>query len=256
MDLAFYQDYGYTEGLPVLEKVEVDHYLDEYEKLAAMEPERASFGFQNIHFDQRFAWEIATNPNILDLVEEIIGPDIVLTNVRFLCKDGRPTSHAFFAWHQDVAYYGIWPPTAVVGWVALDDSTIETGCLEVIPGSHKSEIVRHELKGAAGNVLRANQVIPQHLVDETSAVPIQQPAGTVSFHDARLFHASRPNRSGRRRCGVQLGYVPTSVRESADFVDQPRPEKWSWHPFPSVLVRGTDRYGHLSYRTAPFPTRP
>lgn len=256
MDLEFYRDHGYTPGLPVLDPTEVEFYLKEYERLAAAEPERAAFGFQNLHFQHRFVWDIATNPKVLDLVEEIIGPDIALTNVRFLCKDGKSTDDAYFAWHQDVAYYGIDPPIATVGWLALDASTIETGCLEVIPGSHTGGVVRHELITDAGNVLRANQAIPVALIDETATVPVEQPAGTISFHDARLFHASHPNRSGRRRCGLQLGFMSPSVREAERFVDQPHPPGWRWHPFKAVLVRGTDNYGHLTFREAPFPVLP
>jgi ectoine hydroxylase-related dioxygenase (phytanoyl-CoA dioxygenase family) len=253
LDTQFYQENGYTAGIPVLDGSFVDNCVAEYESLAAAEPERAGFGFQNVHFQHRFAWEIATHPGILDLVSAILGPDIVLTNVRFLCKNGGPEEDAFFAWHQDVAYYGIEPPTAAVGWVALDESTVETGCLEVIPGSHRRGVVRHELTGGEGNVLRANQAIPAELVDESEAVPVEQAAGTVSFHDAALFHSSRPNRSGRRRCGVQLGFVSPSVKESEAFVDQPCPPGWRWHPFRGVLVRGEDRWGHLALREAPFP---
>ncbi|GAA1649507.1 phytanoyl-CoA dioxygenase family protein [Actinoplanes couchii] len=253
MDVQFYREQGYTPGIPVMDRDFVDRSLAEYERLAAADPERAGFGFQNIHFQHRFAWEIATNPRLLDLMEQLLGPDLALTNVRFLCKDGTKHEDAYFAWHQDVAYYGIEPPTAVVGWVALDDSTMEAGCLEVIPGSHRHGVVRHELSAPAGNVLRANQVIPAELIDEAKAVPIEQQAGTVSFHDAALFHSSRPNRSGRRRCGVQLGFVSPSVSEAEKFVDQPRPPGWRWHPFRAVLVRGEDRWGRLSMREAPFP---
>lgn len=252
MDPQFYHENGYTLGIPVLDRGEVDYYLAEYERLAAADPERAPFGFQNLHFKHRFIWNLATDPRILDLVELAIGPDIALTNVRFLCKYGRATENAFFAWHQDAAYYGIDPATAVVGWLALDDSTRETGCLEVIPGSHRRGVIRHELSGGDGNVLRANQVLPADVVDENEAVLLEQRAGTITLHDARLFHSSRPNRSNRRRCGVQLGFVPPSVRESEVFVDQPCPQGWRWHPFSAVLVRGSDRYGNLTYRDAPF----
>ena len=183
------------------------------------------------HVDQRFIWELATKPTVLDMVEALLGPDILLLATHFFCKYGR--EEKFVAWHQDVTYWGLEPPHALTVWYAVDDSDRENGCMRVIPGTHKDGIRAHGKSDQAGNLLSTNQEVPVTAAEEAAAADLVLKAGQISIHDGALIHGSLPNRSDRRRCGLTMRYVPASVRTS-DGTSRGR----SWSPTP---VRGSNR---------------
>ena len=113
-----------------------------------------------------------------------------------------------------------------------DDSDVENGCMQVIPCTHVSGVVEHGKAEQAGNLLSINQEV--HVTPEEAATAVDLPlrAGQISIHDGTLIHGSLPNRSNRRRCGLTLRYVPTTVRQAEDNSLDGR-----WKP---VLVRGKD----------------
>lgn len=113
-----------------------------------------------------------------------------------------------------------------------DDSDAENGCMQVIPGTHVSGVVEHGKAEQAGNLLSINQEVHVTPEEEATAVDLPLRAGQISIHDGTLIHGSLPNRSGRRRCGLTLRYVPTTVRQAEDNSLDGR-----WRP---VLVRGKD----------------
>src|SRR5580700_8339611 len=90
-----------------------------------------------------FTWvdKIVHSAAVLDAVEDVIGPDLRLFHLSVWPKDaGDP---AYVSWHQDATYFGLEPPVQVTAWVALTDASIEAGCMEVIPGSHKLGQLHH-----------------------------------------------------------------------------------------------------------------
>ena len=84
-----------------------------------------------------FPWvdEIVHSPEVLDAVEDLIGPDIRLFHLSVWPKDAG--SGTFVSWHQDATYFALEPACHVTAWVALSDAPVEAGCMEVVPGSHK-----------------------------------------------------------------------------------------------------------------------
>ena len=90
-----------------------------------------------------------------------------------------------------------------------------------------------------------NQEIPDELVDDSEAVDIELKAGQMSVHDGQLFHASNPNRSTRRRCGLTVRYIPPHVKQA-----ELNSYKQKWQP---ILLRGEDRFGHFPKTEKPFP---
>jgi len=201
----------------------------------------AEVRLQSRHFDEEFVWRLATHPRVLDAVEGVMGPDILLLGSHFFCKyPAEERGERFVAWHQDVTYWGLEPPFAVSAWIAIDDADEENGCMRVIPGSHRLGLLTHAKAGQPGNLLSVNQAVPAELVDEARAVSVPLRAGQMSLHHGVLLHASLPNRSTRRRCGLTLRYVPPRVKQVAV---NSLGEAW-----PAVLVRGQDRYRHFPLR--------
>jgi len=219
----------------------------EFDRLEAAEGrEKCQIGLLDRHYDQQFVWELATHPHVLDAVEAVMGPDILLLATHFFCKYPTPADQPqekFVAWHQDVTYWGLEPPFALTAWYAVDDSDVENGCMRVIPGTH-DRIREHGTAARAGNLLSINQEVPVTEEEERSAVDLVLRAGQASLHHGRLIHGSNPNRSRRRRCGLTVRFIPPGVRQAVL-----NSQKRSWNP---VLVRGRDPHGYFPRQELPF----
>ena len=180
---------------------------------------------------------LTRHPAILDTVEDLIGPDILVYTSTWFIKE--PESAAIAAWHQDATYFGLRPYVHVTAWLALTDATAENGCMEFLPESHHGGQRPHRAGVVAGSVNRAGQAIVG-AVDDKPAVHAPLRAGEFSLHHTLCLHRSQPNRSAGRRIGLAISYVPTSVEHLG-----------VKHRTPAMLVRGVDRYGHFDLESAP-----
>jgi ectoine hydroxylase-related dioxygenase (phytanoyl-CoA dioxygenase family) len=183
-----------------------------------------------------FTWShaLARDPAILDAVEDLIGPNILVFASKFWIKGGR--DGAFVSWHQDSAYFGIEPVELASVWVALTDSNAENGCVRAIPGSHKGPVLRHVERKGDGNLLARGQRIEEF--DDSGAVDFTLKEGQFSVHDVHLVHGSLPNGSGAPRIGLSFFYIPPHVRSTVG-------------RRAADLVRGVDEYGHWDQDPAP-----
>jgi hypothetical protein len=186
--------------------------------------------------DDPFWARLIGEESLLDLAELLIGTDIALFGANYVVKWARDPSPAL--WHQDGFNWRLNPLEAVTLWIAIDDSTAETGCLRVIPASHQSEL--YELQRADHTPNIFGWQIDSSLVDEKKAVDIVLKAGDVSAHHPKLFHASGANGSDRRRAGMSIRYIPatTCIADNS--------------PFPNaLLLRGTAQPGINHYHDLP-----
>ncbi len=185
-----------------------------------------------------FTWldQLIRHPGILDVIEQLIGPDILVWGSSFFIKE--PRNPSFVSWHQDSTYWGLEPSDIVTAWVALSESTHENGAMRVIPGSHTLEQVPHRDTFATNNLLSRGQEI-MVAVDENKAVELPLQPGEMSLHHVRLIHGSEANPSSKRRIGFAIRYVPTRVRQAVGIRDS------------ATLVRGVDRYGHFEPEQRP-----
>jgi len=231
-----FNDTGYLSPLQVAEEAQADDWREKFDALEAQEGrEQSQVGLHDRHFDQPFIWEIATRPEILDAMESIIGPNILLLASQFFCKYGQGSKYV--AWHQDVTYWGLEPPMATTAWYAVDRSDVENGCMVVVPGTHSAGIQEHGKADSEGNLLSINQEVPVSEDDEAKADNLILDAGYMSIHHGMLVHSSQPNRSTRRRCGLVLRYTSPVVK-------QVRPNSVGAR-YQAVLVRGKDRPGNF-----------
>ncbi len=176
-----------------------------------------------------FPWlmDIARNSNILDAVEDLIGPDIMLFGASIFAKNGRDPRYV--SWHQDSAYFGLTPHEEVTAWVAFTEASPTHGCLRVLPGSHIGPDYKHVETFARDNMLAKGQTLEG--IDDTRAVEMPLSAGQFSLHHERTAHSSLPNRSHDRRIGFAFFYIPANV---ASITGRRK----------ATLVRGRDAYGH------------
>lgn len=223
-----YERNGYLFPLTVLRSEEVASYVRAYAQLAPRVDRLNGHQHGQAHLHFRWAYDLATHPAVLDSVEDLIGPDILVHTSTMFWKD--PHDPAFVSWHQDAHYLGLSMPKLVTAWVALTDSTRENGCMRVIPGSHREQL-EHDTRPRSDNLVSSGLQVRGE-VDESRAVDLVLSAGQASLHHADLLHGSRPNRSDDKRIGFVIRYISPAVRQER-----------AHHTV--VLARGKDAYGHF-----------
>lgn len=178
---------------------------------------------------------LVRHPRILDAVEDVLGPDLLCWSAQFFAKDAHDPSYV--SWHQDGTYWGLSSPDVITAWVALTPSTVQSGCMEVVRGTHRAQ-VEHVDTFAESNLLSRGQEIRVD-VQPQDRLPVVLKPGQMSLHHVLIFHGSEPNRADHRRVGFAIRYIPTTVRQ----VNGARES--------ATLVRGTDRHGHFDLEPAP-----
>ena len=241
-DLDHYRDCGLIRPQPLLTAAETARYREACERSCVEAGRKPSRRQQNARVKPYllFPWaaEFVRHPRLLDMVEALIGPDILVFHTTVWIKEGG--SGSFVPWHQDGTYFGLEPLEQVTAWVALTESTREMGCLRFLPGSHREGQVQHRDRDDETLMLSRGQTVQRDL-DESGAVDVEFRPGEVSFHHTMTMHSSGPNRSARRRIGVGISYIPAHVRHLT-------PVRLSASP-----VRGRDRYGHFDPEPRPVP---
>ncbi len=149
----------------------------------------------------------AAHPAILDIIERLIGPDIKIFDSQLFMK---PPGGVEKPWHQDSAYFPLDPQVVVTCWTALDDVTIENGCMGVIPGTHRTGILDHSQVWTIGR--RRDMQVPDAAIDTQRAKAITMSSGGCSFHHGILLHRSGPNTTSVPRRGLAVHYIPGHCR--------------------------------------------
>ncbi len=186
--------------------------------------------------------DLAHDPAILDLVERIIGPDIVLWGCQIFCKPGGDGMEV--PWHQDGHYWPIRPLATCTVWIALDESIVENGCLRVIPGSHRGKALYDHMREDRDDLV-LNQRVQADQFDPSTALDIQLQPGEMSMHDVYLIHGSNPNHSPKRRAGVAIRYMPATSHFDRGLMATNAQAGYTvdFAKRPIWLLRGVDRSG-------------
>ena len=215
-----------------LEKIEQD-WLDNGLKLPLNTYKRV-----NAQVVMPLACEIGLHAPILDAVEGILGPDVMLYSVEFLTKEAH-TKHVV-TMHQDLAYWGMGDMDNILtAWLALSPATTSSGCMDFVCGSHRNEILAHEDSFDEHNLLSRGQEIKVDVAD-SDKVSVELNPGNISLHHGLTIHGSGPNKSDDRRIGVAIRYVSAKMRKAGGVKDY------------AISARGT--YNDNSFTTYNPPT--
>jgi non-haem Fe2+, alpha-ketoglutarate-dependent halogenase len=172
--------------------------------------------------------ELVRHPRILDAVGLILGENLLVWSSTFFIKEAGDGTHV--PWHQDSRAYGTRAPDVVTAWLALSDSTRQSGALQVIPGSHRHGEREHVVQRVPDSLLTRRREVALD-VDEADATIVSLGAGEMSLHHPGLLHGSPPNEAADRRIGIAIRYV----RPTAGGVGSRRDS--------AMLVRGVDEDG-------------
>ena len=233
---AYHRD-GVVYPVSVMSSEEARKYRSALEEFECAHPEYLDGGRrQKLHLVQTWMADVVRRPEILDAVEDILGPDILCWQTSLFIKEaGDP---GFVSWHQDGNYWGLSSQEVVTAWLALSPSRVESGCMKMMPGSHLWDSIEHEDTFDKDNLLTRGQVL-KHDIDEDQAIDIIVEPGQISLHHVNIAHASAPNRSDDRRIGLALRYVTPRVRQMTGVPDA------------ATLVRGKDKNGNFEMEPAP-----
>jgi hypothetical protein len=226
---------GYVSAIPVLDADEVAALAHEIEAFERRYPEDVAWAF-DIKCNLLLDWVVAagTHRLVLDAAEDLLGPNIFLTDAVFRIKE--PGSAIEYGWHQDSARIQV-EPCFVIVYLAVTAATRKNGCLLVIPGSH-GQVKPFFVVETAGQ--RERRVARVENPDVSRAVPLELAPGEAAFFSANLIHGSEPNRSDRRRIAILYDYTAAHARQSVGRGS-------------GQLVRGEDHWQHFGHE--PFPER-
>ena len=236
-----YEEQGYLLGLPAVFTPEemVEHSEALTQLLSLLEPGETAKDVREWHESSRWLYDIAMQPAILDLVEDVLGPDFYLWASSFFIKEPRST--ATVGWHQDAYYWPMAPHHTVTVWLAFSDVDEENGGLKIIPGSHRAGIIQHQRKDPSETDSIITLELESGTFREDTAVTMSLRAGQISMHDDRAVHGSPANPSDRRRAGLTLRFSGTDVKN--DLSVNPN--------FKTYLARGVDTHRHNPVGTVP-----
>jgi ectoine hydroxylase-related dioxygenase (phytanoyl-CoA dioxygenase family) len=220
LDKALYSQAGHLTVPAVFAAAEMDQVIDDLNRwgeefLAALAPGQRRWyvdggvkakevlrKLDNPHFHRASVQRLARDPRLVSLVEALIGEGvrICFSQIFFKAPEGGGPKPA----HQDNFYFGPRDPDALVtAWIALDDATVENGCMAFGEGSQQKPVIRH--------FAPPDEPFNLQIADEDLAgmkmTPGPVPKGGVSFHHGGTVHQSGPNRSARWRRACALHYV-------------------------------------------------
>lgn len=236
---------GFIFPVPVLTADEVRRFRrasDDLEERLGGRPRTVDVRQMHLHF--RWAYELASHPRVLDAVEDLLGPNLLVWATELFAK--HPDDQAVsIGWHRDEPYMGLEPEHATTAWIALGDSTLANGCMRVVrePGAWAGRAgpaaCRPPSDHQAGTPRQAgNGRTAERPSDEDEIVEVVLQGGEMSLHNARVLHGSGANHSQEKRVGFVVRFVAPQARTL-----ESRP--------PAMLVRGRDEHGRFELVNPP-----
>ena len=234
-DVRFFHDEGYLGPYTMYSPEEMDQIrpIVEHEIFETEGPFHVSRQ-KSRHLDNRTIYDLCTHPTIMDRVEGILGPDIVLWQSNFFNKNPGAKE---IPWHQDMNFWSneIEPGINVSAWLAIDDTDVTNSCVQLMPRSHRKTVPH--IKATPEQAFR-EQGDPDHIgIDPERVVKMEIQAGQFFLFTERMLHYSAANTSDRRRLGLTIRITIPIVR--------------CYKTHHVHLVRGEDRMGFNLYGDAP-----
>ena len=228
---------GFIYPIPVMSSNKANKYRNLLEKFEREHPDYMSgIKRQKLHLITTWMADLVRTSKIVDAVEDVLGPDILCWQTSLFIKEAKDPG--FVSWHQDANYWGLSSYQVVTAWLALSPSTVESGCMRMIAGSHDWQKVEHKDTFDKHNLLTRGQVMVMEF-DEAKATDIVVQPGEISLHHVNIAHSSAPNRANDRRIGIAIRYITPCVKQVSGVPDS------------ATLVRGTDKIGNFEAEPVP-----
>ena len=230
-----FRDQGIAFPIRVLSVAEAEQYRRECDALEAQlggRPRTIEVRQMHLHF--RWAYGLATLPSVLDAVEDLLGPDLLVSATELFAKHPHDAAISI-GWHRDGPYMGLDPDRTVTAWIALTDSNCENGCMRVVREANRRAAPGWKTRRGEAPSHSENR-LPDVAENQMADVPLR--AGEMSLHDVYILHGSGANQGTNKRVGFAIRFTTPECRPAHG-----RP--------PAILARGDDRYGHFELLAAP-----
>ena len=238
-----YWDDGFLFPIPVVSPNEAKAWRAELEALEAKWLDNGlplplnTYKRVNSNVVMELSARISADPRILDVIEGIIGPNILVYGAEYFIKE--PRTPQIVSMHQDLTYWGLGATSGMVTmWLALSEVNRASGCMDFVRASHKNPILPHEDTFDDNNLLSRGQEIAVDVRPEDKTA-IEISPGQISLHHGLTIHGSGPNSSDDRRIGFVVRYVSPDVAQEVGDRDY------------AMLVRGEDTQRNLIHFDPP-----
>lgn len=228
--LACFAEHGYVAGVPILSPQQAKQLREELTGI--MDPAHPGHHlFHEFHsnespdparvlFHALGAWRITQgfhdllwHPAFLTPAAQLLQGGVRFWHDQLFCK---PAHHGgVVAWHQDYSYWTRTEPMQhLTCWIALDDATVDNGCLQYVPGSHRWDLL--PITGLAGDMHAIQRVLsPEQWEALQNPVAIELSAGQAAFHHPLMVHGSGENNTDRSRRATVLNVFRDGVRSGS-----------------------------------------
>lgn len=197
----------------------------------------ANYKRVNAHVVMPMVARIAKHPAVLDVIEGVLGPDIMIFSGEFFIKE--PQTRHIVSMHQDLTYWGLGAIDGLVtAWIPLSPATPQSGCMDFVAGSHKNAILEHEDTFDKDNLLSRGQEVKVDVTDDDKTA-IEIHPGQMSLHHGLTIHGSGPNQSDDRRIALVIRYIRPDMSQQVGEKDY------------AMLARGTDTHGNFIHVPEP-----
>ena len=206
-----YDRYGYVIARNAIDPGLAAEMVDHIEWLSQKHPDtRPESYHHNMLVDDPFMHRLVGDDRLLDIAEQFIGPNIALFAAHYIAKS--PKTGRAVQWHQDGSYWPLEPMDVTTLWVAGTPSTVENGCMRVVPGTQNDRLLkRRDLIELDTSKYVLGVGIHPDQIDESNAVDLELGAGDISIHNPLIIHGSNANTSDSWRVGLTLRYIPTTT---------------------------------------------
>lgn len=225
---------GWAGPIKVYSEDEMAKLRQRVEKFETENPTEVGKLYQGPHLLFPWLYDVLHVPHLVAAWQDLFGPNLLTVTTGFRIKN--PSTESYVGWHQD-AYYVRYQPFWSTCILAVTESTIENGCVQVVPGSHKLGLLAHEETDDENNILTRGQNITVPF-DRSRAIHVELRPGELIVMDHLLIHGSEQNHSKDRRINFLIDVLPTHARREGKRES-------------AVLVAGKDTYGYYDFEDRP-----
>lgn len=262
--LTHFEEHGYVSGIRMLDDQQIEQLRSELAVFFEADHSGCELWHEyhvnenddpdSVVFHALGAWRIASgfhdllwHPAFVTPAAQLLKGPVRFWHDQLFCKPAHHGGNV--SWHQDYSYWTRTTPLAhLTCWIALDDATIDNGCVQYIPGSHRWGLLPKT--GLVGEMDHVDSVLDESQKQSMeNPVAIELKAGECTFHHAMLMHGSGPNRTDRPRRGTVINAVREGVISESDsplLAGQPpigagNPLSGQFHPLLSGHFKGAEQ---------------